>query len=193
MTGATNDAAYRSSSPTKAVALMYSSGAGGRYCQPGSRVIQFGVSRCRESHRSLRQRSTDAATLQHDVLVPRGGQQIAHGQPSVTGTYDNRVCKLHDDLAFFRTSCRRPCGRLRRPPGPGLQSAGHHVDGDGRRIGEHVIHGGAPARLFDDPAEGLVISVALDVERDLDLLVAVTDRTIGQPEDAQQVDVALNG
>ena len=56
-----------------------------------------------------------------------------------------------------------------------------------------VVDGRAAARLLDDLAQLRVVGVALDVEGDPDLLVAVADRAVGQAEDAEQVDVALDG
>ena len=62
---------------------------------------------------------------------------------------------------------------------------------DRHAVGEHVVDGRALARLLDDLAQLLGV-VALHVEGDLDLLVAVAD-LLGQAEDAEQVDVALDG
>src|ERR1700759_4001737 len=72
-------------------------------------------------------------------------------------------------------------------------SARHDVDDDGGGLGERVVHRRTASRLLDDAAQGLVVGVALDPEGDLDLLVAVADRALGETEDADQVDVALHG
>src|SRR5262245_18498702 len=81
----------------------------------------------------------------------------------------------------------------RAPATPGEEetgSAGHHVDDDGRGVAQHVVDGRPAPGLLDDRAQRLVVGVALDLEGDVDLLVAVADRAVGQPEDAEQVDVA---
>src|SRR3954447_2000877 len=81
-------------------------------------------------------------------------------------------------------------------PGPTSSirlSAGDYFDGDGRGLSQHVVDGRPAARLLDDAAQGRVVRISLDVEGHLDLLVAVADAAIGQPEDAEKVDVALDG
>ena len=67
------------------------------------------------------------------------------------------------------------------------------VDGDVDRdtVGDDVEHRRAGPRLFDDLAQLLGRGVALDLEVDADLLVAVAD-LVRQSEDAPQVDVTLD-
>src|SRR5215213_8384899 len=72
-------------------------------------------------------------------------------------------------------------------------SARHDVDDDGGGLGEGVVHGGPAPGLLDEAAQGLVVRVALDPERDADLLVAVANGALGKPQDPEQVDVALDG
>ena len=71
-------------------------------------------------------------------------------------------------------------------------SAGVDVDADRHAVGEDVVDGRALAGLLDDLAQLLGV-VARELEADLDLLVAVADARRRQPEDAEQVDVALDG
>src|SRR5215212_1602359 len=64
---------------------------------------------------------------------------------------------------------------------------------DGGGLGEGVVHGGPAPGLLDDAAQGLVVRVALDPERHADLLVAVANGALGETQDPEQVDVALDG
>ena len=73
----------------------------------------------------------------------------------------------------------------------GAGSAGVDVDGDGHAVGDDVVDGRALPRLLDDPAQLLGV-VAAHLEADPDALVAVAD-LVGQAEDAEQVDVTLDG
>ena len=75
----------------------------------------------------------------------------------------------------------------------GRRSAGDHVDVHRGAVGQHVIYRRPVAGLLHDPAQRRVVGIPFDVEGDLDLLIAVADRPIGQPQDAQQIDVALDG
>src|SRR5664279_1276142 len=64
----------------------------------------------------------------------------------------------------------------------------HHVGA----VDQHVVHGRPLTGLLDQRGEFLGGGVALDLEADPNLPVAVADG-VGQPENAQQVDVALDG
>src|SRR5215471_1836150 len=66
-----------------------------------------------------------------------------------------------------------------------------HFDRNGRAARERVVSGGALARLLHDLAQLLLGSVALDLEGDANLLVAVADG-IRNPQDSQQIDVPLH-
>jgi hypothetical protein len=61
----------------------------------------------------------------------------------------------------------------------------------GKPFGEHVEDGRLLAGLLDNMAQCCRV-VALQIESDLDLLVAIAD-VPGHPEDAEQVDVAFDG
>src|SRR5262245_66301883 len=58
-------------------------------------------------------------------------------------------------------------------------------------LGEHVVDGRASPGLLHQAAQHLRRRVAGDLEADPDALVAVP-YLVGQPEDAQQVDVTLH-
>src|SRR6185295_9057026 len=66
------------------------------------------------------------------------------------------------------------------------------VDHDGGRIGQYVIDGGTTPGLLHEPTQRLVVSVSFNMERNPDLLVAIADRTVGESEKSEQVDVALH-
>src|ERR1700750_3049341 len=89
----------------------------------------------------------------------------------------------------------RRAGRAAGPAGPAgrcdVPSAGVDVDGHGHAVRDDVEYGGPLAGLLHDRAQ-LVRVVAAQREADPDLLVAVAD-LVGEPEDAEKVDVALDG
>src|SRR5580765_4059588 len=74
----------------------------------------------------------------------------------------------------------------------GLRSStGVDFDHHGHAVGDDVVDGRAPARLLDDLAQLLGV-VTPQLEADLDPLEAVAD-LVGEPENAEQIDVALDG
>src|SRR5262245_19635096 len=93
-------------------------------------------------------------------------------------------------LQTMRSARRAGTGR---PSGTFSDSPAACVDVDGHRyaVRDDVEHGGPLAGLLHDRAQLLRI-VAAQREADPDLLVAVAD-LVGQSEDAEQVNVALDG
>ena len=80
--GASNDMAYRPKNVATSGAAMNPSGSGPSYDQPGRRVIQFGVSRRRESHRSLCQRSAIRPRSRTRWSRPRAVRQWLRARPA---------------------------------------------------------------------------------------------------------------
>src|SRR5215475_946942 len=74
----------------------------------------------------------------------------------------------------------------------GTASPDGDVDRYRHAVGEHVVHGRPGAGTLDQIAQHVIRCVALDLEADPDPLVAVPD-LVGQAEDAEQVDVTLDG
>src|SRR4051812_26139742 len=97
-----------------------------------------------------------------------------------------------------RSSARTEASASRRAPasvravsGSDMaRSAGDRVDGDRHAVGDHVEHRGARAGARDDLTQLLRRRVALDAERDADVLEAVAD-LVGDAEAAADVHVAL--
>ena len=83
------------------------------------------------------------------------------------------------------------CGPA-RAAGSCAASGVRDVDRTSVPLVEHVVDRRAAAGLLDQRGAALRRGVALDVEVHPDLPVAVAD-LVGQPEDAEQVDVALDG
>src|SRR5215813_7935132 len=74
----------------------------------------------------------------------------------------------------------------------GTASSDGDVDRYRDAVGEHVVYGRPGARTLDQIAQHVIRCVALDLEADPDPLVAVPD-LVGQAENAEQVDVTLDG
>ena len=94
----------------------------------------------------------DPPAVEHDVLAARLGEQPAHGETGVPGADHDGVDRVHDDpfgalsMSGRFLSTHGPAGLQVGPAGPvrdGRRSAGDHVDDDGGRVGEGVVHGGA--------------------------------------------------
>ena len=105
----------------------------------------------------------DAAAVEDDVVAAGPGEQAADGKAGVACADHHGVDGRHDDPL-----CARPAGAdMPRPARAcdvvGGQPVTTSID-DRRRVGEHVVHGRAPAGLLDDAAQRLVIGVALDAE-----------------------------
>ena len=69
------------------------------YSAPGIFSVQFGVTRVKESQRSLRQTLAARGLLQHDVLTSLG-EVVAGRQPSLSTTGDHGVDAFHASVSF---------------------------------------------------------------------------------------------
>src|SRR5262249_30159186 len=131
-----------------------------------------------------------APALEDDVVDVGVGEATAHRQPGLAGADDDGVGGGHARLLVSgRHGPDRCPGRA--DGRSSSRSAGVDGDADGHAVGQYVEHGGTVPGLLHDGAQLLGI-VTADGEADPDLLVPVAD-LVGQAEDPEQVDVALDG
>src|SRR3954451_11777228 len=156
------------------------------YDQPGSRLIQLGVSRRSDSHGRARQLSAGRPRSRTTCSTPDPVSRRLTARPAwpaprtATGT------------VLIRGSREGPGGRpagAGRPPTGGSGSG--DVDADVGAVGQDVEDRRPATGLLDQLGELLGGGVALDGEVHPDLRVAVPDAGV-QAEDAEQVDVALD-
>jgi hypothetical protein len=81
---------------------MNPSGSSPAYAPPGSRIVAFGVTRQKLSHRS-RHVCANPPTLQDDVLHALRRQLVTHGQPGLPGADDEHIhCFRHRERTLVR-------------------------------------------------------------------------------------------
>jgi hypothetical protein len=85
----------------------------------------------------------------------------------------------------------RPLSSVRSAPGEPARGRSGHLDRDVRGVRERVKHGGALLRLGHQRLDLLPGGVRVDVERHLDVVVAVADVAVGA-EDSTDVVAALD-
>src|SRR5688572_28846373 len=122
------------------------------YWNPGRRVIQFGVSRCRESQLWRRQRCASFPRSSTTCSMPNSDRQRLIASPACPAPMITVLMRL----MFPSTDC---------------------VDANVHRhtVGKHIEYCRACAGLFHNLAQLLRWRIAVDGDADPDALVAVAD------------------
>ena len=159
---------------------MNPSGSGPRYDQPGSRLIQFGVSRRSESQRCDRQRSAVRPRSSTTWSTPASVSSWLTARPAwpapMTRRRTRRRVAGHSGASGRSAGSDDPAGSPRDGSGArsGRRGWSTSIDDVGA-VGQHVVDGRPPPGLLDQGGQLLGGGVALDDEADPDLPVAVAD------------------
>src|SRR6185312_1087626 len=131
----------------------------------------------------------DPSALQHDMVDTVRGETSAHGKAGLAATDDDDIWISHDSCLWIGDEA----GRHIKRDGRADQAGGRGLDADRNRhaVGDDVEHGRSGLRLHDDLLESIGSSVTIDLEGNLDALVAVAD-VFRESENATQIDITLD-